>query len=80
MSQITLDSSLAAKRQSLREVVEFCDPSGHVLGCFVPATDLACWEPAGPEATEEELQRREQSNEWYTTEQVLEHLKNLEKA
>jgi hypothetical protein len=80
MSQITLDSSLAAKLQTLRDVVEVCDPAGHVLGCFVPASDLISWEPAVPEAAEEELQRREQSNEWYSTEQVFQHLKNLENA
>jgi hypothetical protein len=32
-----------------------------------------------PPISEEELRRREQSDEWYTTEQVLEHLKGLEK-
>ena len=80
MSQITLDSNLSARLQNLRDVVEVCDPAGNVLGCFVPSPDLASWEPAVPEATEEELQQREQSSEWFTTEQVLERLKQLENS
>jgi hypothetical protein len=36
------------------------------------------WEPVTPEVSEEELDEREQSTEWYTTEEVLAHLKSLE--
>lgn len=36
------------------------------------------WEPVSPAASEEELDLRQQSQEWYTTEQVLAHLKSLE--
>lgn len=40
--------------------------------------DTPEWEPATPGASEEELDRREQSTEWYSTEEVLAHLKELE--
>jgi acyl-CoA reductase-like NAD-dependent aldehyde dehydrogenase len=40
--------------------------------------DLSEWEPITPEVSEEELDRREQSNEKrYTTAEVLERLKEL---
>lgn len=44
-----------------------------------PVGDLSEYEPWEPPISEEELQRREQSNKWHTTEQVLAHLKSLEK-
>jgi hypothetical protein len=78
MTQIILDASLASKLNDIIHPVELCDPSGRVMGRFVPLIDPSEWEPVSPEATEEELDRREQSTEWYSTEEVLAHLKNLE--
>ena len=79
MTQIILDASVSGKLHNLTQPVELCDPSGRILGEFVPRIDMSEWEPVSPAASEEELDRREQSEEWYTTEQVLAHLKSLEK-
>jgi hypothetical protein len=79
MTRITVNGEFSSKLQELVEEVELCDPSGRVLGRFVPEFDPSQWELAEPEISEEELQRREQSTEWYTTEEVLAHLKSLEK-
>jgi hypothetical protein len=80
MTRITLDQDLARRLHELIEPVELCDPSGKVLGMFSPQFDMSEWEPVTPEATEEELDRRARSpGPWYTTEEVLEHLKNLDK-
>jgi hypothetical protein len=79
MTRITVNGELSTKLQELVEEVELCDPSGQVLGRFVPEFDMSQWEPMEPEISEEELQRREQSTEWYTTEEVLAYLKSLEK-
>ncbi len=79
MTRITLDASESSKLHGLTQVVELCDPSGRVLGQLIPAVDPSEWEPMTPEASEEELARREQSTEWYTTEEVLAHLRSLEK-
>jgi hypothetical protein len=79
MTQITLDAGLAIQLHDLTQEVELCDPSGRVMGRFVPILDSTAWEPISPDITEEELDRREQSTEWYTTEEVLAHFKNLEK-
>jgi hypothetical protein len=78
MTRITLDAAAADKLRAADQIVEVCDPTGRVIGEFSPAFDPAEWEPITPEVTEEELQRREQSDTWYTTEQVLAHLRSLE--
>jgi hypothetical protein len=58
--------------------VKLCNPSGETLGCFVPAVDPSLYEIEGPEPSEEELRAVEQSTEWYSTEQVLQHLEKLQ--
>ncbi len=59
-------------------MVELRDPSGRVIGRFLPQFDTSEWEPLTPEISEEELDRREKSDKWYTTEEVLAHLTSLE--
>jgi hypothetical protein len=58
MAQITLDSALASKLDGLNDVVELRDPSGRILGRFVPALelDLSEWEPISPDVSAEELE------------------------
>jgi hypothetical protein len=76
--QINLDASLAGKLNELGQTVELCDPTGKVLGRFVPTIDLSQWEPVSPETSEEELDRRARSNEKrYTTAEVLAYLEKL---
>jgi len=78
MTQIKLDATLASKLQKLDCEAQLCDPSGNVVGRFVPLIDLSMWEPVTPGVSEEELDRREQSNEkHYTTDEVLKHLESL---
>jgi hypothetical protein len=58
--------------------VELCDPTGRVLGKFVPLIDLSKWEPLSPEITEEELDRCEQADvPEYSLAEVLAHLERL---
>lgn len=78
MIQITLDPGTVGKLAQLNSAAELCDPSGRVLGKFIPKMDLSEWEPVSPDVTEEELDAREKSTEWYTTSEVLAHLKKLE--
>jgi hypothetical protein len=77
VTQIKLDADLSRKLREMSSAVELCDPSGRVLGQFVPIVDMSEWEAVTPEASEEELDRREKSDVWYTTEQVLAHLQKL---
>jgi hypothetical protein len=71
MIQITVDSSLTSKLNQLSQAAELCDPSGRVLGRFVPVVDLSEWEPLSPEPTEEELDASERETESYTTAEML---------
>ncbi len=78
MSQIILDATVCGKLSNLTGPVELCDPSGRVLGRFVPLLDMSEWEPISPDISEEELERRARSNETrFTTAQVLAHLERL---
>ena len=78
MNQITLDLALSKQLHSLGQVVELCDPSGKVLGRFVPVVDLNDWEPLSPDVSDSELERRSKSKEKrYTTAEVVAHLEKL---
>ena len=79
MSPIIVDAALSSKLDQQFQPVELCDPSGRVLGQFIPKVDLSQYEPLEPQVSEEELDRREQETESYTTEEVLAYLKSLEK-
>ncbi len=78
MTQIILDAALASKLNDLKCPAELCDPSGRVVGRFVPALDLSEWEQVTDDISEEELDRRAKSNEKrYTTAEVLAYLEKL---
>ena len=78
MTQITLDASVSRQLNGVIHAVELCDPSGQVLGRFVPLIDRSEWEPLSPDISEEELDRRANSKEKrYTTAEVLAHLEKL---
>jgi hypothetical protein len=79
MTQIILNASVSSQLHGLKQPVELCDPSGQVLGRFVPSSDISQWEPVSPGATEEELDLREQSNDWLTIDEVTAYLNSLEK-
>jgi len=57
-----------------RNGVELCDASGFTIGFFTPSSDLVL-EP--PPISEKELDRRENEGPFYTTQQVLDHLRSL---
>jgi hypothetical protein len=78
MTRITVDAGLSGQLHALTQETELCDPSGKVLGRFVPAFDPSAWEFLSPDVSEEELDRREQSTEKrYTTAEVLAYLEKL---
>lgn len=75
MTQIVVDVNLSTQLHNLSKTVELCDPSGQVLGRFVPLIDLTEWEPLSPDISEEELERRMKSSEKrYSTTEVLAYL------
>jgi hypothetical protein len=78
MSQFILDANSLEKLPMLTNPVELCDPSGRILGRFVPKIDLSEWEIVGQELNDEELRKREESGQKrYTTAEVIAHLESL---
>ena len=78
MTRLRIDADLPAKLLQLTEAAELCDEAGVVVGRFNPVFDPSRWEIIGPEISEEELDRRANSQgPWYTTEEVLAHLRSL---
>ena len=80
MTRITVDPALSSQLNELGQIVELCAPSGKVLGKFVPLIDLSEWEYISPDVSEEELDRREQEAEFYTTAEVLAYLEKLNES
>lgn len=79
MTQVILDAQLIKKLHDLKKPLEICDEAGHVLARVTPVYAPAEYGPLEPQVSAEELQRRARSDKWHTTEQVLAHLKSLEK-
>jgi hypothetical protein len=78
MSKLILDPETSSKLKNLKHQVDLCDESGHTLGTFIPLENRSLYEGVVVPFTEEELRQAEQSTQWYTTEEVLDYLKNLE--
>jgi hypothetical protein len=78
MTKITIPSELTNQLLNglikSRNGVQLCDTSGLTLGVFTPSPDLIL-EP--PPLSEEELVRREKDGPFYTTQEVLAHLRSL---
>jgi hypothetical protein len=77
MTELILPETVASQLQGLPYPVKLCNPSGETLGCFVPAIDPSLYEIEGADLTEEELREIEKSTDWYSTEEVLQHLEKL---
>jgi hypothetical protein len=72
-----MDEALRTKLHNLTEPLELCDEAGQVVARVVPVHVQSEYEPCEPLISEEEIQRREKSDKWYTTQQVLTHLRSL---
>jgi hypothetical protein len=78
MTRVIVDDTLRNQLHNLSEPLELCDETGRVLAEVIPALDLSEYEPWEPPIDEEEMRRREQSNEKrYTTAEVLAYLEKL---
>jgi hypothetical protein len=77
MTQITLDGTLRSKLHNLTEPLELCDESGRLLARVIPVLDESQYERVEPQISAEELQRRKQSTESYSTAEVLAYLDQL---
>lgn len=78
MPQVILDAVLRSRLPDLSQPLDLCDESGKVVARVIPVCDGPLYEPAEPPFSEDELRRSEQSGKWYTTAEVLAHLRSLE--
>ncbi|HVA47080.1 MAG TPA: hypothetical protein VNH11_11995 [Pirellulales bacterium] len=78
MTRVVVDAALLHKLGNLSQPLELCDDSGRVLAQVVPMPSLHEYDLTEPPISENEIERREASDKWYTTEQVLERLRGLE--
>jgi len=77
MTQIILNSEQAAIFNSATEPVRVCFPNGVIAGWL--KRDITPKEPIfTPEEIAEAERRANAPGRWYTTQEVLEHLKSLE--
>jgi hypothetical protein len=77
MTRVIVDAELLGRLGNLSELVELCDDRGRVLAQVVPSPNLQDYDPTEPSMSEDELARREASGKWYSTEEVLQRLRNL---
>lgn len=81
MTRIVVDATLRDQLAGASGEVEVCDASGRVLGRFLPSYGGSEEDLVSPHPSNEELHRLANSGEpTYTTAQVLEHLRNLERT
>lgn len=78
MRSVPVDDVLRNKLANFTVPLAICDESGRELARVVPQPDLGDYELTGPQINEGELERRKNSDQWYTTAQVLEHLRGLD--
>lgn len=77
MTNIVVHSDLIEKLANLTHPVQLCDEQGRVLGEFRPAGDRSLYQGVDSPLTPAELDRRELEAGGYTTDEVLQRLKNL---
>lgn len=69
-----VDAALRSKLHNLVEPLELYDEQGHILAIVTPKYDPALYGPLEPQVSDEELDRREKSDKWYSTAEVLAYL------
>jgi len=77
MIRIVLDDPTLAKLGGLGQPTELCDESGRVVGYVTPAVTQSLYATLKSPHSDEELRRREQEQETFSTEEVLRHLERL---
>lgn len=81
MVKVTVDAELKRKLYFFTTPLELCDEAGNVLARYTPSTpwnDPGNWHELTPEISEEELERRMNSNErTYTTQELIDMIKAL---
>jgi hypothetical protein len=78
MTHIIVDAAMRTKLLALRQPVQLCDESGHILAHLTPVlnpADCRLYEP--PPLSADEWKRREEETEDFSTAEVLAILEKL---
>lgn len=82
MTRVTVDAEMRKKLMDCSQLLELCDEKGIVLAKLVPSTpwtDPNEWESLGPEPTDEEIEREIEAGDFYTTQELMDEIKKLNK-
>jgi hypothetical protein len=81
MTRVTIDEEMQKKLLDCAKPLELCNEAGVVLARLTPSTpwtNPGDWEELTPPVSDEELQRRLNSNEpTHSTQEVIEMLKKI---
>jgi len=82
MTQIVLTSEQARILTQASEPVAICRPDGSIAGWISPGTRFVVPEvcPFSPEEIAAAEQEADSPGPWYTTKEVLEHLRSLDRT
>ena len=58
MTKIVLDPATQSKLETGGQILEICDPSGRILGHFLPVSPSSPANPLEPQISDEEIQAR----------------------
>ena len=78
MTRVTADDILRSKLGNFSVPVTICDDDGKVLAHVVPKASVQEYVLEQPVFDEAELRRQEDSGTWYSTAEVLQHLRSLD--
>lgn len=84
MNKVIIDKDMLARLKELREQLEFCDEHGETLGVFqpTPSRERSLVQDVEIPVTDEEMQQIERElaeGKFFSTDEVLAHLKGLER-
>lgn len=74
MTKVVIDAAVQNQLGNLAQPLEIYDASGRMLGMFTPVPATGFPEP---QLSEEELQRRDQDGQEFSTAEVLAYLEKL---
>lgn len=77
MVKCVIPDSVVAELARSEYSVQICDATGRTIGLYVPIPDVSRYEAIGADLADGELARIEQSDEWYSTGEVLRRLEEL---
>ena len=78
MKSVPVDDVLRSKLANFTVPLAICDESGRILARVLPQPDVSDYELTGPQISDDVVRRRKNSDHWYTTAEVLEHLRGLD--